>query len=151
PTSILFHFRRNENETRYFPTLKFKGNRLEFMYKGAEVIINQQAWLLLEDTLFYFDAPLEGKKLTPFLHKRYISVSRNTERKYFETFVSGLIEKHHVYAEGFDIHTIQEQATPRLTLRYFSDENAQFQLSFTYGSYNFSAGAQQKTSVKLQY
>jgi hypothetical protein len=46
PTSILFHFRRNEEETRYFPTLKFNGHRMEFMYKNAEVIINAQAWLL---------------------------------------------------------------------------------------------------------
>src|SRR5690606_24827461 len=151
PASILFHFRRNNSETRYFPTLKFKGSRLEFMYKEAEVVINQQAWLLLEDTLYHFGEPLEGKKLTPFLHKRYISVSRNTERKYFETFVSGLIEKHHVYAEGFDIITIQEQATPQLTLHPIADGEAQFQLSFTYGSYNFPAGAEQKISVKLQY
>ncbi len=150
-TSILFHFRRNEDETRYFPTLKFKGNRMEFMYKDAQIIINQQAWLLLDDTLFYFDEPLEGKKLTPFLNKRYISVGRNTEQKYFETFVSSLIEKHHVYAEGFDIRTIQEQATPQLTLHYFSNENAQFQLSFNYGKYNFNAGSPQKTSVKLEY
>src|SRR5690606_33396387 len=42
PTSILFHFRRNESDTRYFPTLKYKGNRLDFMYKDAQVIINKQ-------------------------------------------------------------------------------------------------------------
>ncbi|MGH2622360.1 MAG: ATP-dependent helicase, partial [Sphingobacterium sp.] len=46
PTSILFHFRRNEHETRYFPTLKYEGNRMEFMFKNADVIINTQAWLL---------------------------------------------------------------------------------------------------------
>ena len=81
PTSILFHFRRNETETRYFPTLKYDGHRMEFMYKNAEVIINQQAWLLLENVLYHFDENLEGKKLTPFLNKRYISIPRNTETK----------------------------------------------------------------------
>src|SRR5690606_25817226 len=43
PASVLFHFRRNENETRYFPTIKYQGQRIEFMYKGAQVVINQQA------------------------------------------------------------------------------------------------------------
>lgn len=151
PASILFHFRRNEQETRYFPTLKFKGNRMEFMYKDAEVVINRQAWLLLDNMLYHFDEPLEGKKLAPFLQKRYIAVGRNTERKYFESFVSGLIEKHHVYAEGFTIRTIQKEATPQLTLHYFSDDEAQLQLSFHYGDYNFSAGSETKVSVKLQY
>src|SRR5690606_28554501 len=111
-TSILFHFRRNDNETRYFPTLKYDGHRMEFMYKDAEVIVNQQAWLLLDNTLYHFDEELEGKKLTPFLNKRFISIPRNTEKKYFETFVTGLIEKHHVYAEGLDIITYKENASP---------------------------------------
>ncbi|HMR17765.1 MAG TPA: DEAD/DEAH box helicase [Sphingobacterium sp.] len=151
PASILFHFRRNEQETRYFPTIKFKGLRMEFMYKGAEVVINRQAWLLLENTLYHFDEPLEGRKLTPFLQKRYIAVSRKTEQKYFETFVAGLIERHHVYAEGFTIRTIQEQAIPQLTLQHLANEEAHFQLSFSYGDYNFNAGSTTKVSVKLQY
>jgi superfamily II DNA or RNA helicase len=151
PASILFHFRRNTEETRYFPTIKFKGHRMEFMYKNAEVVIDRQAWLLLENTLYHFDEPLEGRKLSPFLHKRYISVGKKTERKYFETFVAGLIEKHHVYAEGFDIKTIQEEAVPRLTLLYLSEGEAHLQLSFEYGAYNFNAGSETKVSVKLQY
>lgn len=150
-TSILFHFRRNAEETRYFPTLRFQGHRMEFMFKNAEVIVNAQAWLLLDNTLYHFDEPLEGKKLTPFLHKRYISVSRNTEKKYFETFVIGLIEKHHVYAEGFDIKTVKENATPILTLNYIPDGISQVQLSFAYGDYIFSPSTEHKISVKIDY
>lgn len=151
PTSILFHFRRTDEETRYFPTLKYKGQRMEFMYKDAEVVIDRQAWLLLENTLYYFDEPLEGRKLTPFLQKRYISVSKKTERKYFETFVTGLIEKHHVYAEGFTIRTIQEEATPRLTLHSVAADQVQLQLKFDYGIYSFRAGSDTRVSVRLHY
>lgn len=148
PTSILFHFRRNETETRYFPTLKYDGHRMEFMYKNADVIINQQAWLLLENTLYHFDEELEGKKLTPFLNKRYISIPRNTERKYFETFVTNLIEKHHVYAEGLEITNIKEQAVPQLRIVYSGDQEAQLQLCFQYGEYNFQAGAHHPVTVR---
>lgn len=151
PVSILFHFRRNEEETRYFPTLKYNGHRLEFMYKNAEVIINAQAWLLLDNTLYHFDQILEGKKLSPFLNKRYISVTRATEKKYFEAFVSNLIEKNHVYAEGFDIKTIKEDAIPVLTLNYIEGGQSHVQLSFSYGSYNFSSGGDHKVSVRLHY
>lgn len=151
PASILFHFRRTAEETRYFPTIKFKGHRMEFMYKSAEVVIDRQAWLLLENTLYHFDEPLEGRKLSPFLQKRYISVGKKTERKYFESFVAGLIEKHHVYAEGFSIKTIHEEAIPRLSLHYLSEGEAHLQLSFDYGDYNFNAGPETKVSVKLQY
>ena len=66
PASVLFHFRRGATETRYFPTIKFQGLRIEFMFKDAQIICNQPAWLLLEDVLYYFDEELEGKKLQPF-------------------------------------------------------------------------------------
>ncbi|PRD53928.1 DEAD/DEAH box helicase [Sphingobacterium gobiense] len=151
PTSILFHFRRNETETRYFPTLKHKGHRLDFMYKGAQVIINREAWLLLENTLYYFEQDIDGKKLSPFLNKRYISVARNTEKRYFETFVSGLIEKYHVYAEGFDIRTHKENAAPIVKLFYVPNGQSFLQLSFAYGPYEFSGSTDHPVTVRLVY
>lgn len=151
PASVLFHFRRNSEETRYFPTIKFKDARMEFMFKEAQVIVNQQAWLLLENKLYHFDQHLDGKKLSPFLNKRFISVPRATERKYFETFVSGLIEKYNVYAEGFDIKTHKEDATPILKLRYIENGESFVSLAFHYGPYTFSAGAENKVTVRLEY
>lgn len=151
PASVLFHFRRNGEETRYFPTIKYDGQRIEFMYKDAQVIINQQAWLLLENVLYHFDQPLEGKKLSPFLQKRYISVARSTEHKYFETFVRGLIEKHHVYAEGFTIETHQHNAVPVIKLLYIENGTSQLQLHFRYGPYLFSSGSENKVTVRMQH
>lgn len=151
PTSILFHFRRNETETRYFPTLKYKGQRLDFMYKNAQVVVNKQAWLLLENTLHYFEQDIDGKKLSPFLNKRYISVPRTTEKRYFETFVSGLIEKYHVYAEGFDIKTHKENARPVIKFFYMPMGQSFLQLSFVYGPYEFAAGTDHPVTVRLAY
>lgn len=151
PASVLFHFRRNGEETRYFPTIKYGGQRIEFMYKDAQVIINQQAWLLLENVLYHFDQFFEGKKLSPFLQKRYIAVPRATERKYFETFVRGLIEKHHVYAEGFSIETHQHDAVPILKLLYVENGTSQLQLNFRYGPYLFASGGENKVTVRMQY
>lgn len=151
PASILFHFRRNSEETRYFPTIKYDGQRIEFMYRDAHVIINQQAWLLLDDVLYHFDQPLEGKKLSPFLQKRYISVARATERKYFETFVRGLIEKHHVYAEGFNIKTYQHHAAPVVKLLYVENGESQLQLNFRYGPYLFTADGRQQVTVRMHH
>lgn len=151
PTSILFHFRRNELETRYFPTLKYKGLRLDFMYKNAQVVVNQEAWLLLENTLYYFEQDIDGKKLSPFLEKRYIRVPRNTERRYFKTFVSSLIEKYHVYAEGFDIKTHRENATPIVKLFYLPEGESFLQLSFAYGPYQFQADTDKPVTVHLSH
>ena len=110
PSTVLFHFRRSETETRYFPTIKYLDNRIDFMFKDAQVITNKPAYLLLEDTLYDFEQDLEGKKLQPFLNKRFISIPKSSEATYFEKFVSPLIEKYHVYAEGFTINTEKHEA-----------------------------------------
>ncbi|HEX3385261.1 MAG TPA: ATP-dependent helicase, partial [Mucilaginibacter sp.] len=150
PASVLFHFRRDDKEIRYFPTIKYHGMRIEFMFKNAEIICNQPAWMLLEDTLYYFDREIEGKKLQPFLSKRYIAVPRSSELSYFEKFVTPLIEKHNVYAEGFTINTEKYEATPVLKPIYVEGGTSQLQLCFKYAGYIFSYGDGRHVSVRME-
>ncbi len=149
-TSVLFHFRRNEEETRYFPTLKYQQFRIDFMYKDAQVVCNQPAWLLLNDVLHFFEQDIEGKKLSPFLNKRYITIPKATEETYFEKFVAPLIEKHHVYAEGFNIVTEKHEPRAVIRLVYVEGGVSQLHLHFLYGKYAFAMGNEQKVTVRLQ-
>ncbi len=149
PATILFHFRRNETETRYFPTIKYQGLRIDFMYKDAQVIGNQPAWLLLDDVLYFFEQDFEGKKLVPFLQKRYITIPKATEETYFEKFVAPLIEKYHVYAEGFEIRTERYEPKAVIKVIYVDGGVSQIQLYFKYGKHSFAMGADHKVSVRL--
>jgi superfamily II DNA or RNA helicase len=148
--SVLFHFRRNEEEIRYFPTIKYQGLRIEFMFKNAEIICNHPAWMLLDDTLYYFDKEIEGKKLLPFLNKRFIAIPRSSEQSYFEKFVAPLIEKHNVYAEGFTINTEKHEATPVLKPIYVEGGVSQLQLYFKYAGYIFPYGDGRQVSVRME-
>ncbi|MEB0303155.1 DEAD/DEAH box helicase, partial [Mucilaginibacter sp. 5C4] len=150
PASVLFHFRRNEEEIRYFPTIKYQGMRIEFMFKDAEVICNHPAWMLLDDTLYYFDKEIEGKKLQPFLNKRFISIPKSSEQSYFEKFVAPLIEKHNVYAEGFTINTEKHEATAFLKPIYVEGGTSQLQLYFKYAGYIFPYGDGRTISVRME-
>ena len=150
PASVLFHFRRDDTEIRYFPTIKYHGMRIEFMFKNAEIICNHPAWMLLDDTLYYFDREIEGKKLQPFLSKRFISVPRSSEQSYFEKFVTPLIEKHNVYAEGFTINTEKYDATPILKPIYVDGGTSQLQLCFRYAGYIFPYGDGRHVSVRME-
>ena len=150
PATILFHFRRSETETRYFPTIKYQGLRIDFMFKEAQVIINQPALLLLENTLYSFDQELEGKKLQPFLNKRYISIPKSSESTYFEKFVAPLIEKYHVYAEGFIINTEKYDAKPILKVGFVPGGISELQLYFKYADYVFAAGSDRQVTVRME-
>ncbi|WP_179412595.1 DEAD/DEAH box helicase [Mucilaginibacter sp. E4BP6] len=150
PATVLFHFRRDAEEIRYFPTIKYQGMRIEFMFKNAEIISNHPAWMLLEDTLYYFEKEIEGKKLLPFLNKRYIAIPRSSEQSYFEKFVIPLIEKHSVYAEGFTINTEKHEAQPIIKPIYVENGTSQLQLYFKYSGYIFPYGDGRHVSVRME-
>ncbi len=151
PASVLFHFRRNEEGTRYFPTIKYLDKRIEFMFKDAQIICNQPAWMLLESTLHYFEESVEGKKLQPFLNKRFIEIPRSSEPTYYQKFITTLIEKHHVYAEGFDIITEKYDAKPILKVSEMWNRQLQLVLYFKYGTYIFPYRSGNKVSVTLEH
>ncbi|MGY2130696.1 DEAD/DEAH box helicase [Hymenobacter sp. HD11105] len=118
PASVLFHFRRNEDNTHYFPTIQYKGQKLDFQFKNAVVISAQPAWLLVSDVLYSFRNDVDGKKLQPFLNKKFIVIPRQVEDSYFQRFVAPLVESFDVHARGFDIRSERYVARPQLT---FSD------------------------------
>ncbi|RSK48030.1 DEAD/DEAH box helicase [Hymenobacter rigui] len=118
PASVLFHFRRNEESTHYFPTIQYQGQKLDFQYKNAVIICEQPAWMLLGDILYNFRNDVDGKKIKPFLNKKFIVIPRQVEDSYFQRFVAPLVESFDVHARGFDIRSERYVARPQLT---FSD------------------------------
>ncbi len=113
--SVLFHFRRNEDNTHYFPTIKHNGEKLEFQYKNALIICNEPAWMILDDKLFSFEKNVDGKKLKPFLNKKFIEIPRKVEETYYEKFVAPLVAEFDVYAKGFEIRSESYHPIPVLT------------------------------------
>ena len=98
--SVLFHFFRNENNTHYYPTIKYKGEKVDFQYKNAFIVCQKPAWLLLESKLYTFEKEVEGSKLKPFLQKKFIEVPKKVEDAYYKKFIAPLIASFDVYAKG---------------------------------------------------
>lgn len=103
PVEVLFHFMRNEENTHYFPSLKYQGNKLEFQYKDAMILCDEPAWMLLNQKLYHFKPALEGKKLKTFLNKKFVVIPKNMEEDYFRKFVKGMVARYPVHAKGFEI------------------------------------------------
>jgi SNF2 family DNA or RNA helicase len=103
--SILFHFRRNEENTHYFPTIKYDDHKVDFQYKGAYILSEEPAWLVVEGRIYSFKKKIDGAKLKPFLNKRFILIPRKVEDTYYRKFIAPLVAQFDVYAKGFDINT----------------------------------------------
>ena len=150
PATVLFHLRRNETETRYFPTIKLRGERVEFMFKGAEMVCTQPAWMLLNGELFFFKKLKDGNKLRPFLNKRFISIPRSAEAAYFEKFVTHLVESYDVYAEGLEIRTHKDNPEFCLVVDNNGENNISLSLVADYGPFRVTLNNQSKIKALLE-
>lgn len=147
--TVLFHFRRNEAGTRYFATIKHEGERIDFMKQESHIICNDPAWMLTNNLLINFKKHIEGKKLQPFITKRFIQIPPASEETYFEKFVVPLIEKYDVYAEGFEIRAERHRANPVLSLKKLPNGYLCMVLSFNYDDNVFDYDAEKEVSASM--
>jgi SNF2 family DNA or RNA helicase len=174
PTStILFHFRRNDDNTHYFPTIKYNGEKLNFQSKKSYIICKDPAFMVCDDKLYSFAKYVDGHKLVPFLKKRFIVVPKKIEDQYYRKFIAPLVGTFDVYAKGFDIKTERYQPIPKISMSelatnqsstpsLFGDNNGNgngnepeeikilFDVSFDYNTYNFRADNANEVSVKVE-
>ncbi|QCR23953.1 DEAD/DEAH box helicase [Pontibacter sp. SGAir0037] len=169
--TVLFHFRRNDDNTHYFPTIKYAGEKLDFQYRNATLICYEPAWLMLDDVVYSFEKAIDGKKLQPFLHKKFIVIPRSVEENYYRKFVTPLVESFDVYAKGFDIKSEKYTPSPYLTFsevkaveapavlsngraeradRASVAEKILFDLSFKYGDYVVETHEAKRVSVSME-
>ncbi len=167
--SILFHFRKNEDNTHYFPTIKLNGEKVDFLNNGSYLLCKEPAWLVSNDRLFTFNKTLSGGKIKPFLKKKFILIPKEMEATYYEKFVAPLISEFDVYAKGFEIVTHKPKPVPKFTISelqvtqpktLFNGDGAAskpsqnskllFELAFEYGKHSFNADKLSKVSVTLE-
>ena len=165
--SVLFHFRRNQDNTHYFPTIKCRGEKVEFQYKNAIIICEDPAWMIVKGKLYSFEKNVDGKKLRPFLNKKFIVIPKQVEQTYYRKFVAPLIASYDVYAKGFEIQSDHYPIRPVLTFSELTHDTSNgngsgsylengssgrlmFELSFSYGPYNYRADRLPPVSVNLE-
>ncbi|HPI79424.1 MAG TPA: DEAD/DEAH box helicase [Cyclobacteriaceae bacterium] len=172
--SIQFHFMRNEGSTNYYPTLSYEGKKIELPNPSAYLVCKAPAWLVLNGKLYGFDVHVDGKKLLPFLGKKFVVIPKNLEETYYNKFVAPLIASFdNIEVKGFEIAKHDLAPHPLLTLselppvsnktapklfdggdrQYQKDDESGkiiFDLSFKYGKHKFRGDSPGPVSVKLE-
>lgn len=148
--SVLFHFRRDDDKVRYFPTIKYNNERVEFSQRDGIMVTTRPAWMLVNGMLYNFEKNVDGNKLLPFLTKRFIMIPKATEAKYFEKFVVPLVEKFDVHAVGFDIKTESLVGIPVLKIDDGWGDEIRLNLYFRYNKQEFPYHATKRISVILE-
>lgn len=171
--SIQFHFTRTEENTNYFPTITYDGKKVEIPNPSAYLICKEPAWMVLNGKLYGFDKPVDGKKLLPFLNKKFVVIPKNLEETYYNRFVAPLIASFDdIDVQGFEINKSAYDPLPLLTMSELhpgtakevptlfeggegeagDDETGKiaFDLSFKYGKHRFRGEAFGAVSVTIE-
>jgi len=171
--SIQFHFRRSEENTNYYPTISFEGKKLEIPSPAAYLVCKNPAWMVLNGKLYGFDKPVDGKKLLPFLGKKFVVIPKNLEETYYNRFVAPLIASFDdIEVQGFEINKNVYEPHPLLTISELAQASTKdvpslfdsandhsatdeagkivFDLSFKYGKHRFRGDAFGSVSVTVE-
>ncbi|MEK6781097.1 MAG: DEAD/DEAH box helicase [Bacteroidota bacterium] len=172
--SIQFHFSRSEENTNYYPTISFDGNKLDIPNPTAYLVCKNPAWMVLNGKLYGFDKPVDGKKLLPFLSKKFVVIPKNLEETYYNRFVAPLIASFDdIEVKGFEINKNNYEPHPFLTISelaqvstsngaslLFEEKNEPaandeagkivFDLSFKYGKHRFRGDAFGAVNVTVE-
>ena len=149
-TKVLFHFRKNENGTSYFVTLKHDDERILFMKQNGLLLSSKPARILVHNTIYKFYDFVDGNKIGIFLHKKYIHIKPENQKSYYQKFVRHLLETSPVLAQGFSIETKKESATPQISI---AQKNGifGFNLAICYGQDKFDYHPNKFFHVKINW
>jgi superfamily II DNA or RNA helicase len=136
-SKALFHFRRNENGTNYFITVKSGTEVFSQFHRDTLVLTDSPCWLLVKNKLLHFEPNFEGQKIAPFLQNPYLHIKPIAEEQFYQKFALPLIEQYAVNAQGIIIENEQFFATPVVRLEKTLRGNYVLNLMFNYGSQLF--------------
>ena len=111
-TDSVFYFNRDEIGTQYRLKISHEGQHIDLLKKNIKMVCTQPCCFVYLNKLFVFKG-LSGKKLIPFLTKDSVSIPRQAEDKYYQSFILNTIKESEVKATGFDII---ESRPPRKTI-----------------------------------
>lgn len=171
--AIQFHFMRSNEATNYYPTITYQGKKLDLPNETAYLVCKGPAWMVLNGKLYGFEKYVDGKKLLPFLSKKFVVIPKNLEETYYNRFIAPLIASFDdVEANGFEINKNEYDPKPILTLSELvsvhgsqaadlfdntatedkSDESGKivFDLSFKYGKHRFQGRNRVPVSVTVE-
>lgn len=142
---VTFHFQRNRDDINYFPTLEFQDRKLEFPPdllsahgKETRILCLEPAWMLLDKDVFRLEGDIDGKKLEPFLSRKFISIPRTIETEFHTKFIEPLLKNsYRIESVGFDITTTRIDPEFRLCIREDPNKLVTFTPEIKYGPHRF--------------
>ncbi|MBC8005746.1 MAG: DEAD/DEAH box helicase [Verrucomicrobia bacterium] len=144
-----FYFNRTDHGTKYNLKINHEGKPIELHNRNIKMVCTQPCSLVYLNQLYVFKH-LSGKKLVPFLTKEALTIPRQAEDKYYQTFILNTIRDFNVKATGFDIIESQPPRKTILSLEQDLSLRPIIMVKFRYDINQYLADSVSDVFVKLE-
>lgn len=148
PQTRLRFIRTNEG-TNYRLQAYYANKEIVLNRPGNKILVNDPCWYLTRNKLYRFPDNINGKLLTPFKNKEFVTIPKHIEYKYFSTFIRKIANRCDIEAEGFQINNLQPVPEAILSLETGWQGQKVLILSFQYGEKVLLANHPQKVFTTL--
>jgi hypothetical protein len=145
----VFYFERLDNETRYRLSILLEDKEVPLLNRNISIITNSPAIVLYRNQLLVFEK-FDGKRLTPFFSKEFISVPHAMEEKYYSGFIRKTIRDFEVVAKGFQLEEGEVDKTAILKPEYNLQYEPCLGLHFRYGEEMFLPNTIREVAVQYK-
>ncbi len=145
----VFYFRRTSTGTHYYLKVFSGEKEIPLLNRNIRIVTNDPCLLVYRNQLIAFEK-LDGKKLTPFFTKEYVSVPASFEEKYYAGFVRKTIRNFEVKAEGFDLLEGEVEKTAVLSIENNLKLEPRLVLYFQYNGKTFLHSSKQEVAVQFR-
>jgi SNF2 family DNA or RNA helicase len=145
----VFYFERLDSETTYRLRIFLDDKEVPLLNRNISVITNSPAVIVHRNQLIVFEK-FEGKRLTPFFSKEYISVPHSMEEKYYSGFLRKTIRDFEVVAKGFQLEEGEVEKAAILKPEYNLQYEPCMGLHFRYGDETFLPNATREVAVQYK-
>ncbi len=130
PARPVFTF-RYDTDLVYSLSLIHGDQRLKLLDEPVELVSNEPCVIILGN-LLYFIRDIDGKKLKPFMNKESLEIPKQSESKYFSTFVRNTLRDYPSVTEGFPVTEPEPVKSAELVLEEGLNQKPVVILQFRY-------------------
>ena len=144
-----FCFDRDDQGIRYKLEIKHGEKQINILHKNLIIVTSEPCSFVWQNKLYLFRY-ISSKKLLPFLEKEVVSIPKQVEEKYLETFVLNIIKSYPVRASGFTIEEHDSDKDAVLSMEPNLKMEAVFLPKFRYGKIEYLSNSKTAVFVNLE-
>lgn len=102
PAKVSYYFQWTPQALTYSISVLVDTGNISLTSRSFQLLTDQPGWIAYDGCLYILDG-VNGNKIKPFLSKPNLGVPQASEKKYFATFILGLLRQTAIRQSGFKV------------------------------------------------